>query len=228
MHVLAIRWFGGPGQQAGPYDVPIELFSEALDHLAAETDRLAVMGTSFGAEAALLTAARDQRVRATVAFAPSSVVWGGYDGTRWTSHWTADGQPVPWMPFVEGWESAQDPPAYRDLYAHSLAADVQAADEAAIPVERIAGAVVLVAGGDDQVWPSVAFAERIAARRGERGLETTVVTHPGAGHRTVLPGEPSLRAAGARMRRGGTPEAEAALGSLAWPHLVAALGLSTR
>ncbi|WP_426241902.1 acyl-CoA thioester hydrolase/BAAT C-terminal domain-containing protein [Nocardioides sp. LHG3406-4] len=223
---LAIRWFGGPGQQPGPFEVPLELFTDALDHLAAETDRLAIVGTSFGAEAALLTAARDHRVRATVAFAPSPVVWAGYDGGRWTSHWTRDGSPVPWMPFVEGWTPRDDPPAYRDLYARSLAADERAAEVAAIPVERIEGEVLLVAGGDDQVWPAQDFAEQIAARRTSYRLTTTVVTHPDAGHRTLLPGEAASGVTDARLRRGGTPEADAALGALAWPHVVAALGLA--
>ena len=225
--VLAIRWFGGPGQRAGPYDVPLELFSEALDRLSHDADRLAIVGTSFGAEAALLTAARDQRVAATVAFAPTPVVWGGYDGSRWTSHWTVGGQPVPWVPFNNGWEASEDPPAYGLPRAQSLAADEQVAEGAWIPVERIGGEVVLVAGGDDQVWPSADHAERIAARRREHGLDSTVITHPEAGHHTILPGEPVV-AGGHRMRRGGTPEADAALGLRAWPHIARVLGLTGR
>ena len=42
--VLAIRWFGGPGQQPGPYDVPLETIVDALDLLAPECDRLALAG----------------------------------------------------------------------------------------------------------------------------------------------------------------------------------------
>ncbi len=51
---LALRWFGWPGQQPAPFEVPLETFVEALDRLAGECARLAVLGTSFGAEAALL------------------------------------------------------------------------------------------------------------------------------------------------------------------------------
>ncbi|MDN5725864.1 MAG: hypothetical protein L0G99_08040 [Propionibacteriales bacterium] len=47
-----MRWFGGAGQQPRPYEVPLELFFTALDQLAARADRLAIVGTSFGAEAA--------------------------------------------------------------------------------------------------------------------------------------------------------------------------------
>lgn len=221
--VLALRWFGGPGQQPGPYDVPLELFSAALDRLAEHADRLVVLGTSFGAEAALLVAAAEPRVSACVAFAPSSVVWAGVDDTGGqTSHWTRGGEPLPFVPFVEDWVTDADPPAYRGLYEASLAAAPARAATAAIPVERIAGDVLLVAGGDDKVWPAVDFAEHISARRAAHGLATTLVADPAAGHRTVLPGEQPV-AAGQSMARGGTAEADAALGAACWPHLQALL-----
>ncbi len=220
---VALGWFGGPGQQPAPYDVPLELFSQALDRLALDCERLAVVGTSFGAEAALLTAARDPRVSTTIAFAPTPVAWAGFGEGRWTSHWTLESQPVPYVPFVDDWHSATEPPAYRDLYARSLAeADPAARAAAAIEVERIAGTVVLVAGGDDQVWPSVDFAEQITARRAAHGLDTVLVTHPDAGHRTLLPGEAKV-AGGQSMRRGGSLQADARLGELAWPAIRAAL-----
>ncbi len=226
---LAIRWFGGDGQQPGPFEVPLETFVDALDRLAPQCDRLAICGLSFGAEAALLTAAHDSRVAATIAFAPTSVVWAGVDtGTppaRQTSHWTLTGSVVPFVPLVDDWSPDQDPPAFADLYRASLRAFPGRAAEAAIPVERIDGPVVLVAGGDDLVWPSEQFAHDCAARRAAQGLETTLVTHPRAGHRVRLPGEPPA-ATGARLARGGTPGADAECGARAWPHIAAALDLT--
>jgi hypothetical protein len=151
------------------------------------------------------------------------VVWAGVEGSgRVTSHWTRVGEPLPFVPFVEDWEPETDPPAYRSLYEKSLAADAAIAERAAIPVEAIRGQLVLVAGGDDQLWPSTTFAERIASRRRLHGLETTVVSVAEAGHRTILPGESPV-AAGARLARGGTPEADADLGAKAWPAVLAAL-----
>lgn len=221
---MSIRWFGGPGQQPGPWEVPLETFTDALDRLAGMCDRLAVLGTSFGAEAALLVAAHDPRVEAVVAIAPTPVVWAGVDGERQTSHWTRAGVPIPFVPLDETWEPDADPPAFRGLYETSLRADPSAADRAAIPVERIRGAVVLVAGGDDLVWPSDDFARRIAGRRAAHGLDTTVVTLPAAGHRVVLPGEHPVQR-GMAIARGGTPGADRELGGLAWPHVVSALHL---
>ena len=85
-------------------------------------------------------------------------------------------------------------------------------------MERFFGDVLLVAGGDDQVWPSVTFARAVESRRRALDLPTTVVTHEGAGHRVVLPGE-TVAAGGQRMARGGTEAADRALGQQAWPHL---------
>jgi uncharacterized protein len=221
---LALRWFGGHGQQPGPFEVPIELFISALDDLAVDCDRLTIVETSFGAEAALVTASHDDRVDATIALAPSPVVWGGWDGRRWTSHWTAGGVPIPFVPFVEDWEPTEAPPAYLALYQQSLQASTELAERASIRVENIAGEVVLIAGGDDRVWPSLDFARQIEARRTQHGLETVVVSDESAGHRTILPGE-SLATGGITMQRGGNNAADAALGASAWPHIVAALKL---
>lgn len=220
---IALPWFGAEGLQPGPFDVPLELFVEALDRLAVTCDRLAILGTSFGAEAALLVAVHDPRVDAVVGIAPSPVVWAGIDTRsdppRETSHWTLGGHPVPFVPFDPDWRPDTEPPAYRSLYASSLAL---ATPEAWIPVERIHGEVVLVGGEDDQVWPGADFARLVASRRAEYGRPTTVVTHPRAGHRVLLPGERPVRR-GQAMARGGSDEADAELGAAVWPALVAAI-----
>lgn len=83
---LSIRWFGDAGQPPGICEVPLETFVPVLDRLASLTDHLAVLGVSKGAEAALLLACRDARIRAVGALSPSSVVWAnvgpGADGAH--------------------------------------------------------------------------------------------------------------------------------------------------
>lgn len=224
---MSIRWFGGPSQPAGPRLVPLETFSRALDRIARACERLVVSGMSFGAEAALLTASYDERVDACIGFAPSPVAWSFVDpdGSQ-LSHWTRDGRPVPAVPFDTTWRPDADPPAYVGMYRRSLAAaDPEAVAAAQIPVERI-GELLLVAGGDDQVWPSMDFAARIAARRTRHALTTTSVTLETAGHRTLLPGESPV-VAGQSMRRGGTEGTNRELGRLAWPEVRRMLWLST-
>jgi len=222
---VALRWFGGIGQQPGPWEVPLETFMDALSRLAPRVDRLALVGSSFGAEAALLTAVLDGRVTAVVAVAPSPVVWAGVtDRGRVTSHWTWGGEVVPFVPFDDGWRPDRDPPAFRRLYERSLETYADRVPAATIPVERSRAELVLIGGEDDQVWPGAEFARRVAMRRLPDGPRTTVVTHPDAGHRVVLPGERPV-SRGQRMARGGTPETDAALGVQAWPAIIRALRL---
>lgn len=149
------------------------------------------------------------------------------DPARQTSHWTLGGRPLPFVPLLEGCRPVGHPPAYRELYARSLAQHGDRAAEAAIPVERISGDLVVIGGEDDQVWPGAEFARMIAARRNTYALPTTVVTHSRAGHRVAFPGEE--HAVGGRpMTRGGSAQADAALGAMAWPAVLRVLGLPGR
>lgn len=215
----SIRWFGGEGQHDGPWEIPLELFLGRVADLAQDCDRVLVLGISFGAEAALLTGAHSPQVAAVVAFAPTDLVWAGVrgDGTM-TSHWTLDGAPLPYVPFDDTWTPDDDMPAFIGCYQASRRRFAERLDAAAIPVERIER-LVLVAGGDDQVWPALPMAENIMARRAAHGLDTVLVSDPEAGHRAILPGEPVVTA-GMRIRRGGTELADRRLGAAAWQHIL--------
>jgi hypothetical protein len=215
----SVQWFGGPGQPAGPWEIPLETFQRRVADLARDCDRVYLVGTSFGAEAALVTAAVTPGIDGVAAFAPSDVVWAGVDPAgRQTSHWSLGGRPLPFVAFDESWQPDGDPPAFLSLYLRSRDADPEAAAAAAIAVERIPR-VITVAGADDQVWPSDLHAENIRARRAAHGLQTTAVADREAGHRAVLPGEPVV-SGGVRMRRGGTETADRRLGRLAWAEMI--------
>ncbi|MEU4543125.1 acyl-CoA thioester hydrolase/BAAT C-terminal domain-containing protein [Nonomuraea dietziae] len=218
MTAMSIRWFGGPGQTPGICEVPLETFVSALDLLAATgVSRLAVLGLSKGAEAALMLACVEPRVQAVVALSPSSVVWAnvgpGPDGVTvpYRSSWTWRGQPVPFAPYPAEWPAEGPPTSFRAFYERGLAA---APPEAAIPLERTRAEVLLVAGGDDLMWPSLTFADALAERR-----EVRIVSHPSAGHRPLFPGEAPPPPSPSYLY-GGSPEADAALGATAWPSIV--------
>lgn len=226
---LTYRWFGADGQPAGLCEYPLESFAPAVERLAAECDEIVLLGTSKSAEAFLLYAAHDPRVDAVVAIAPSHVAWANVgpctDGQLrpCRSSWTLGGEPVPFVPYDDDAEVVGDPPVFRPVYEQSLRTFATAVESARIPVERFFGDVLLVAGGDDRVWPGAVFAREIERRRAAYGLPTTIVTHPQAGHRVVLPGE-RVAEGGMRMARGGTDTADRELGRLAWPHLQRLLG----
>ncbi len=228
---LSVRWFGDEGQPPGICELPLESFEAPLSMLRAECDRVALLGTSKGAEAALLLAAAHRDVAAVIAVAPTPWVWAnvgpGHDGRDrpQRSSWTRERLPLPFLPYVEGWEWAGPGLVQlRGLYDESIRSAAAARSAAAIPVEAIGGAVVLAAGGDDRMWDSVRHAEVIRRERVAHGLPTTLVTHPRAGHRLVLPGEAPAPPS-TTWDHGGTPEADAELGARLWPELVRVLGL---
>ncbi|MFK0191727.1 acyl-CoA thioester hydrolase/BAAT C-terminal domain-containing protein [Kitasatospora sp. NPDC090308] len=231
---LAIRWFGGPGQPPGVCEVPLETFTAAVDLLRADgARRVGLLGTSKGAEAALLTAVRDPRVDAVAALAPTSLVWcnvgPGPDGADrpFRSSWTWWGRPLPFVPMDEGWTPAEPegaPVAVRGWYERSARTFAPALPAARIPVERARADLLLVAGGADAMWPSLPFAEQLREHRpASGGPRTLLVSDPDAGHRVVLPGELPLPPSPVHAH-GGTPAADTRLGALAWPHLLDLLG----
>jgi len=228
---LTFRWFGGIGQPPGICEVPLETFLPALDQLADLSDRVVVLGVSKSAEAALLPAARDSRITSVLGLAPTSVVWAnvgaGLDGQDrpQRSSWSWQGLPLPFVPYDDNWEPDDDPPSYRSSYEQSLQVAGAAAEAARIPVEAITADVLLAAGGDDQVWPSLEHARAIATRRSAAGRPTQIVTDPAAGHQLILPGE-LVVAGGQRMARGGSETADRALGAQLWPYLLALLNRS--
>lgn len=227
---LALRWFGGPGMPRVPREVPLERFGQAVDLLATECDQVALIGLSSGAEAALLTASLVGGVSTVVALAPTDVAWEGYvdeDGDSPRSKWTLDGQPVPFIPLNRSWQPPAGKPAFVENYRRSreLAAPEQVR-AATIPVDRFSGKMVLVAGGDDQVWPSVKAAATIVARRESAGLDTVLVTDDHAGHPIVLPGEVAPSPDRPYLVGGDAGAAER-LGTKAWPSVSRALGVLT-
>lgn len=233
---LALRWWGGEGQTPGVNLVPLEVFVRGLDRLQAEgCDRIAILGTSFGAEAALLIAVRDTRVDFAIAISPTTVVWQnngpGRDGSTWPprSSFTWKGEPLPfivwdpraWPPF-----GTRDP-VYRPMYELSLETFAEDVPAATIPVEQARAEIILVAGCADALWPSDTAARQIAGRLEKHGRTATLVEHPEAGHSPVFPGETQPVAPPERAW-GGTPAADRELGAAAWAKIVNRLGLQER
>jgi hypothetical protein len=232
-HGMALRWFGGRGQPGGICEIPIEVFVRALDRLSEEpVDRLAVVGLSKGAEAALLLACVDARIDLTVAISPPSVVWAnvgpGLDGkvSPYRSSWTWQGEPLPFVPYDDSWTPAEagGPIAYRTLYEQSLAVHPEAAQAAAIPIEDAAGDLLLVAGSDDEVWPSVSSARALSQRRVACDRQVEVLLHEHAGHSPLWPAQP-VPEPSEYLTRGGTAAADAELGSVTWNAIAQRLGL---
>ncbi|MEY2231380.1 MULTISPECIES: acyl-CoA thioester hydrolase/BAAT C-terminal domain-containing protein [Streptomyces] len=229
---LAIRWFGGPGQSPGICEVPLETFTTAVDVLQREgSRRIGILGVSKGAEAALLTAVHDPRVDIVVALSPTSRVWCNVGPSRdgahhpYRSSWTWQGRPLPFVPMDDSWTSPEPdsgPVAIRGWYELSERTFAHLLPPAEIPVEAARADLLLIAGGDDAMWPSLPFAEQLAQRRRSAGATVRLIARDDAGHRPRLPGE-SPASASPHFQYGGTPEADALLGKAAWPQILDAI-----
>ncbi|MER6182005.1 acyl-CoA thioester hydrolase/BAAT C-terminal domain-containing protein [Streptomyces sp. NPDC001652] len=232
MTAVSIRWFGGPGQSPGICEIPLETFTEAVDFLRLNgAERIGILGTSKGAEAALLTAVHDGRVDLVIAVSPTSRVWcnvgPGRDGVHrpYRSSWTWRGQGLPFVPLDDSWAPAPaggGPVAIRGWYELSERTFAELLPSSEIPVEVARADLLLVAGGDDAMWPSLAFAEQLAQRRRSAGAPVRLIARHDAGHRPRFPGE-SPASASARYEYGGTPGADVLLGAAAWPYVLDAL-----
>ncbi len=225
--VLQLAYFRGPGQPKALEMLPLELFTHGLDWLKARPEvdgtRLAVVGGSKGAEAALLIASRHPELRAVVAGMPSSVAWAGFSwetfGSK-ASSWSEGGKPVPFLPygpfvFKQGAIS---------VYAGGLV-HLAAHPEAYIPIEKTSAPVLLLCGEKDSLWPSCTMARQVEARAKQFGRPAvTVLAYPDAGHGVLglprKPGDPDIaKLAGL----GGSGDGNNAARIDGWPKILAFL-----
>jgi pimeloyl-ACP methyl ester carboxylesterase len=227
---LALQWFGGADQSPGICEIPLETFVDATDLLISKgCERIILVGTSKGAEAALLASTIDQRINAVVAISPSSVVWGnigaGIDGRAWPerSSWSFGGSPLDFVPADTSWqkEYRDSLVSYRSFFEKCLSNDAEANRRARIPTEISAADLILVAGGDDALWPSDSFARSLVQSRERNGRSATLIFDQEAGHRILFPGEVTPRSG--LHAHGGTDEADSRLGQKAWREIVALL-----
>jgi dienelactone hydrolase len=238
---LALAYFGIIPLPAWLHRIPLEYFEAALTWLHAQPEidsqRVGILGVSRGAELALLLGATLPRIRAIVAYAPSSVAWAASGRDKATGEiipcWTWRGKPVPFAPLpLRGfmWRSAfpvvalKRPVMFRNLFRAGLR-DREAVEHATIPVENIRAPLLLISGGDDHLWPAAEMSEAIVARLRRHGT-TYAAEHlhfPRAGHMLRYPHLPvtarhsrNKHLRGARFSFGGTPEADAEAQTQAW------------
>ena len=197
---FSVAYFGKKPLKEELCEVPLEFFDRAVAWLeqypTVDTKRMGIYGYSKGAELALLLASRDKRIRAVVAYSPSSVVWQSPNGGATKSSWTAGGKPLPFVRMhLSGLKILKiltgRPTAFREIYEQGLLKHLEQAEAARIPVENIFGPVLLVSGTKDAVWPSDRMADTVEEALKKAGKDVTHLNYPKAGHLTTLPGLPA-------------------------------------
>jgi dienelactone hydrolase len=243
--VLFLPYFGLPGLPPTLERIDLGYVVRGIDWLLAQPqvrgNRVAVMGLSRGAELALQVASMDERVGAVVAAAPSYARHAGIgrgfsDFTQ--PAWLSDGEA---MPYLRGRmtpagaaalisSGLRRRPLRQTAFFRSALRSNAATRAAAIEVEKIRGPVLTIAGGDDGLWPSDRFAERIAERlaRHAHPFADASLLYSGAGHFVsfpyALPRLPPMTVLRVNGRLsfdfGGTPQANAAAAAAAWPQIL--------
>jgi len=191
--------------------VPLSYFDRAAAWFrgrdAVRPESLGVMGGSRGGELALLLGSRFEWVGAVVALAASGVAWDSPSGEP---GWIADGEAVPHL---------DGKPIPRETVANGL--DDEPVEQAAIPVERTDGPILLASGRDDRVWPADELCE-IATDRLERAEFEHDFEHlifENAGHLISTPYAPLTGFEGG----GGTPRGTAHAAEQSWPRILETL-----
>jgi dienelactone hydrolase len=241
--VLALAYFGVEGLPPGLIDIPLEYFFQALDYLgehSSVSDRLGVVGGSRGGEAALLVAAHDQRIAATVSVVGSGLVTEGIDfrrgeflqiiGEPQVNSWTLGGRSVPFLPY-------QVSQVLKDQVARGQLVDLAGAfppvptdpvvlEEVSIPIEQTRGAVLLLSAEDDRSWPSTAYSQVAGDRLANASFCFEHRVFAGAGHQISGPPGKEMTVTtspgpGVTFELGGTPKINNAARTEAWNATVA-------
>jgi dienelactone hydrolase len=175
---LALAYFGYEDLPPRLEAIPLEYFGRALGWMMERpdilADRIAVVGTSRGAELALQLGAMYPQVKAVVAYVPANVrvrACCGNNMTPWA--WTLRGQPLPYLSMPP--RPGQNPPA-----------------ESVIEVEQTHGPILLISGQDDGVWPSSTMADAVVDRlkRAHFSYDFEHLKYAHAGHAA---GRPEVR-----------------------------------
>ncbi|MGZ7135314.1 MAG: acyl-CoA thioesterase/bile acid-CoA:amino acid N-acyltransferase family protein [Methanobacterium sp.] len=200
---LALAYFDLPGLSPILEEIPIEYVEKAIEwlkrHNSVDKERLAMLGTSKGAELTLLSASMFTDIKAVIAASPSYVVFQSSNPdpeAQPESSWTYKGKPLHYVPFIiteefyKQFESGfPQHLEYLPLYKASIK-DKDAVEEATINVENINGPVLLISGREDKVWPSKEMAEKIMERfkKFKFPHDYQHLNYDGAGHVVARPG----------------------------------------
>ncbi|MEF9983574.1 MAG: acyl-CoA thioester hydrolase/BAAT C-terminal domain-containing protein, partial [Oscillospiraceae bacterium] len=151
------------------------------------TDIITVIGSSKGAEMALLLQNYYPEITNLVLFSPSSHVFQGLSDEA-TSSWSFKGEPIPFVDFKSssllsrGELMSSDlfytNYSFRSRYSSSLK-NSDNADAAKIKTDNFKGKILLFAGEDDRYWNSAAMAKEIYEDNKDKAQ---IYTYPNVGH----------------------------------------------
>ena len=203
---LALAYFHYKGLPKDLIRIPLEYFETAMNWMWEQEsvipDKVAVSGISRGGELVLLLGATFPKIKCVVAYVPSNVAFGVpmIDPGERKGCWTFGGRDVP---FIQRKEKPgkvdevhfKEPVAATPIFlGYYDFGSVEAVEGGVIPVERMNGAVLMITGRDDRMWPSSMMAEMVMGRLRRCGFSHPYshLSYDGAGHYLQFPYLPSM------------------------------------
>ncbi len=181
---------GVPQQHA---EIRLEILNEVRDWIDTRPeiapDAIRLIGTSKGAEFALLAATKFDWITHVVAIVPTDVVWEGYSGGGGVgagrSSWSFAGAGLPFVPLFPFDPTKEG--LYRtntERYERSRAYFAEEAADAFIAIEESQARLLLLASDRDEVWASGAMARTVVERMtfARQADRVQVTIYPRAGH----------------------------------------------
>ena len=231
---FAQAYFRAEGLPEELASIPVERVQRGIQWLRGRSDvaskPIGLIAHSRGTELALLAAGQYPDIRAVAVFGTSVTTGSGLTRNgepHQDAAWTLNNRPLPMMqhrppPEALAQFGRPDPVRLRLLFEPALS-NVQAVENAAIPVANIRADVLVVSGLDDQMGPADIAGDMLLqrlARAGHAGRRVHL-KYPEAGHVISIPFMPTaLRLQPWRFAVGGTPAGYARADADSWPQLM--------
>ena len=211
---FAIFMYGMDNQPETLVRVPLEQFEDVLAYIDKNIDDkepISVLGISKGAEYSLNLASKYPQISNLVLIAPSSYNFAGLDFNDYGSSWTYGGKELPYLDLQKGSFPAfmknivlsplvKAPVSFKETYSSAVEAD-ENRNEKLIEVENIKANILMVAGGKDEMWDSLAMANDIKSRHPNAEL----LSYDDAGH--IFASSGIIDTESMRIKMGGSPSA---------------------
>ncbi len=162
---LALGYFGKEGLPSNLEEVPLEYFFKAIEWLrkkpGVDPNKIVLIGSSRGAEAALLVASKNRKVRGVIGYVPGYAAFGNLRRSLSQPEkpgWTFKGKPVPYL-------SGNTLPEFDTAnQLRENRVDEAEVKQTMIKVERINGPILLFSSKTDKIWHSTAMSDAIIKR----------------------------------------------------------------
>jgi dienelactone hydrolase len=169
--VLSIGYFNTPGTPRVLDRISLnairDTIIQASKHPKINPRQIALLGSSKGGELVLNLASRYKEFDAVVALVPSHVTFPAATSTANTSSWMYNDREITCIqvPLVAIWQFLKGDP---QKGLATILGEEKYWKNAAIPVEKINGPILLLSAVDDEAWPSHYMAGEVVRRLKEK------------------------------------------------------------